>query len=932
MKYFFILAIFVITYLSFSMAQIPMDSLVAYYPFNGNANDESGNGNNGTVNGVSFVNVVQGTIAQFASTGYIEVADNASFDFSNVPGVTIETWIRLEQATTGYIVQKEGPSGLDDDEYMINVQTSDGQLLGAFTGLSSQHTTISSVNKLALNTWYNVILMWNQTNGNVSFYINGILDNTVSSSVTSIQNTIVPITIGRSYQGTQGFVGSLDEVRIYKRVLSDSEIQALYRDHGRGLIASYPFNNNANDESGNEHHGIVYGATLTTDRFGIENKAYTFDGTNSYISTFNLNPINNISVSLWFNKTSFISNNPNVLYSSGDANGAYFNLYLTANGNPEYVLSKSLGNGQGGRSTLIPSPESWHHIVLTRTDSIVEMFIDNIKQSMTITLNQGSLVGTIATTVPLFIGAGNSSGSPNNFFNGLIDDICIYDRILNEEEIKALYNNYRHQIISITDIPNDQGGKVRITWDKIYLDTTGANPQVTSYGVWRKIPTELLGKRTAFKAPFSIMNDTLGTLYDYLGTVNAVQSPSYNFVAQTLADSDATGPHDEKYLITAHTADPNIYYISDQAMGHSIDNLAPSAVTAFQVVCPITPLVQLSWSPNLKDHDLKTYNIYRSSVSNFIPTPSNNIGSTTETSYQDNTITEGYKYYYKVCCVDVHDNLSSSDEVSAGYPANRSVTLNSGWNMVSVPMNLDDFSKAAIFPSAISDAYEYNGAYQTSDPLEMGKGYWVKFGSAETRSLSGYLIGDASVDVIEGWNMIGSVSEVINVANIISDPPNIKVSEFFAYDSSSYRTRYVITPGSGYWVKVNAAGKLTLSTSITSSANKITIVPSAEMPPQPPTNGQSTAGLIPAQYMIEQNYPNPFNPTTMIRYALPNSSHVTLSVFNTLGEQVALLVSGQQDAGYHEVTFNAEHLPSGVYFYRLQAGSYAETKKLLLIK
>jgi hypothetical protein len=89
---------------------------------------------------------------------------------------------------------------------------------------------------------------------------------------------------------------------------------------------------------------------------------------------------------------------------------------------------------------------------------------------------------------------------------------------------------------------------------------------------------------------------------------------------------------------------------------------------------------------------------------------------------------------------------------------------------------------------------------------------------------------------------------------------------------------------------------------------------------------------MPEQFSIAQNYPNPFNPSTTIRYGLPNRSHVTLTVFNTLGQQVATLVQGDQEAGYHEVRFDASGLSSGVYFYRLQAGTYVETRKLLLLR
>ena len=90
--------------------------------------------------------------------------------------------------------------------------------------------------------------------------------------------------------------------------------------------------------------------------------------------------------------------------------------------------------------------------------------------------------------------------------------------------------------------------------------------------------------------------------------------------------------------------------------------------------------------------------------------------------------------------------------------------------------------------------------------------------------------------------------------------------------------------------------------------------------------------VIPDHYELSQNYPNPFNPATTIRYGLPSRSHVTLAVFNTLGQHVATLVQKEQEPGYHEVEFDASRLPSGVYLYRLLAGEFVETRKVLLLR
>ncbi len=89
---------------------------------------------------------------------------------------------------------------------------------------------------------------------------------------------------------------------------------------------------------------------------------------------------------------------------------------------------------------------------------------------------------------------------------------------------------------------------------------------------------------------------------------------------------------------------------------------------------------------------------------------------------------------------------------------------------------------------------------------------------------------------------------------------------------------------------------------------------------------------VPQSFALEQNYPNPFNPSTTISYTIPKSGRVTLKVYSVLGSEVAVLHDGYQSAGTHSVQFNAADLPSGVYFYRLEAGDQSSTKKLLLLK
>ena len=89
---------------------------------------------------------------------------------------------------------------------------------------------------------------------------------------------------------------------------------------------------------------------------------------------------------------------------------------------------------------------------------------------------------------------------------------------------------------------------------------------------------------------------------------------------------------------------------------------------------------------------------------------------------------------------------------------------------------------------------------------------------------------------------------------------------------------------------------------------------------------------IPTEYSLSQSFPNPFNPTTTIEYSLPNMVEVSLIVYNLLGEEVTRLISENQQAGYHKVTWDASSMASGIYLYRLTAGDFVRTRKMVLLK
>jgi hypothetical protein len=90
--------------------------------------------------------------------------------------------------------------------------------------------------------------------------------------------------------------------------------------------------------------------------------------------------------------------------------------------------------------------------------------------------------------------------------------------------------------------------------------------------------------------------------------------------------------------------------------------------------------------------------------------------------------------------------------------------------------------------------------------------------------------------------------------------------------------------------------------------------------------------LVAEDYLLSQNFPNPFNPSTKIRYSIPETSKVVIKVNDILGNEIATLVKEDKPSGTYEITWNANNISSGIYFYRLQVGGYIETKKMVLLR
>ncbi len=145
---------------------------------------------------------------------------------------------------------------------------------------------------------------------------------------------------------------------------------------------------------------------------------------------------------------------------------------------------------------------------------------------------------------------------------------------------------------------------------------------------------------------------------------------------------------------------------------------------------------------------------------------------------------------------------------------------------------------------------------------------------------------------------------------------------------SLYRDSVVNLGGNNihYWVRVessNQAGTFNYLPSFTPGSVQVQLATDIQ---------DENNGLLPKDFELVQNYPNPFNPSTTIEYALPRAGHVSLKVYNVIGQEVALLVDGHQSAGNYRIEFDAGSYPSGVYFYKLIHQEGSATRKMMLVK
>jgi hypothetical protein len=243
------------------------------------------------------------------------------------------------------------------------------------------------------------------------------------------------------------------------------------------------------------------------------------------------------------------------------------------------------------------------------------------------------------------------------------------------QRVEPRYGYWGHPepaIVSVADIPGDQGGRVKVNWTASDWDVLNLQT-ITHYSIWRATEFEPTAA-TRVSGASAIGADFNGTAFrrdvtdeyywEWIGNQDALYSPRYSFSASTRADSTGEGASEHYFQVVSHTANQFVFWPSNVGSGHSVDNLAPAA-PLYLTAQRSGPDVNLRWN-RVRVLDLRDYSVYRATSSGVTPVPINFLSSSDDTVLVDASVPTSALYYI-VTAYDVHENQSArSNEASVG--------------------------------------------------------------------------------------------------------------------------------------------------------------------------------------------------------------------------------------------------------------------------
>lgn len=524
-----------------AFAQVDLQrGLVACYPFSGNTNDGSGHGYHGTVSGATLTTDrfgAAGSAYRFDGSDYIQIPA-APFTNSNY---SYSVWARTS-STPGIGMTCNIFSIGDGTSMHQTVNMSNSYSTAGFVGITvggyntgnPPTTSVQSGILPEIDRWYHIVSV--RVDNEMRMYVDGVLIGRASTNMNMpYYGTGVSAYFGARCNLTQFFDGVIDDVVIYNRALTEDEVGELYQrgipcanppevNLQRGLAACYSFSGDATDGSGHGNNGTVNGASLTRDRYGAVNSAYSFDGIDDYIDIpaqpLIVNP--DYTFSMWIN----VTHNPSylgsaTLFSIGQSSGRHVGLTLTN----YYSSAEFLGWTSGGvnetgsdpalvsvTSNVLPDEGRWYHLVTTRDKDFLTLYVN------------GVYVGASATngTRPLYFDPsiytatlGMRAGLYQPL-DAILDDVVIYDRAINAAEVYQLYttglpcSSSLSPTVDATDQTRCGGG--------VFTLTATGNAQYAWYD------SETGGNLLANGGTYVTSSLTKTTSYYVSGTLNGIVS------------------------------------------------------------------------------------------------------------------------------------------------------------------------------------------------------------------------------------------------------------------------------------------------------------------------------------------------------------------------------------------------------------------------
>jgi hypothetical protein len=395
----------------------------AYYPFNGNANDESVNSNDGTVTGATLTTDHLGNDNNAynfdGDNDYIEI-DKSCLQSTTF---TISFWEYTTDGNQGYF--------LSDSSNVVNLffrrDIDSKNVAGTVNDGPSFEFNLP-------NEIWNFHTITYDSDGVCDWYVNSELKESITS--TGFTGLISNLYLGNRADLGRDFNGSISEVTILDKALNADEVNQLYLNSGGNdkyfteAISYYPFDGNADDAKG-LNDGTVNGATLTTDHLGNSDNAYEFDGTDDYIYSIMGNLPNAYTIAIYVKPS--ISNGISGFSDSVPTDGTHEKEFYT-NSNGTVSFRAYDGSSKVVTSSTNICDGNWHHILVTAKDNdYCKLYINGVYESQV-------AVGTLYNSYSTGYFTLGIESETSNYLNGKISDVLIYSYDLSSSEVSELYN------------------------------------------------------------------------------------------------------------------------------------------------------------------------------------------------------------------------------------------------------------------------------------------------------------------------------------------------------------------------------------------------------------------------------------------------------------------------------------------------------------